>query len=706
MIVNVVTLVVIALTAVVVLINYLENRKMPGGVRSSMLSLGAIIRRGANLFMLREYRIIIPLVLLVALAMTLGVETWSGATLILGGCMSSASCILGMKSATYANVRTAHTADDTWSIRKTVKTALRGGSISGLSVQGFGLLGLVIVILANYDGLLYPQNNGHGLILQVACNPAAQRLFMYSLGCSLVALTNRVAGGNFTKAADISADIVAKNVHNLPEDDSRMPNTVADFIGDNVNDVAGNCSDLLESFVATVVSAILNASMQYQAGKISLDMLKSMMGYPVLLAACGLFSCVVAILITLWRGAGNKPSSILNLVTYISAGGTTIFGGIAAYLLFASADLSSSFALGWLSPWLAGFCGIFSGVAIGKITEHYTGIDKKPVIEIAEFSKEGEAFNVTKGDAVGERSCLAPSLVVALAIVMASSICGIYGIAIASVGMLSFVGAIVSIDAFGPIADNAGGIAESCELGEQVRSITDAADAAGNTTAAIGKGLAIGSAAFATISLMVTYVSSYTLGLKEAQLNIVAPLVIAGALVGGAIIKYFSGMLTDNTIDSAYKMAAEGERQLAIPGVLERKVTPDYDKVIQIASDEALHKMLTPSLLMLLTPLIGGMLFGAEFVGGILVGATIMAIPDAVFMGNSGGAFDNAKKYIESGLLKGCAKGSAAHKAAVSGDTVGDTRKDVVGVALDIGIKLMSTVANTLSPIFASMHLF
>jgi len=706
MVVYYVTLAVVAVTAVVVIKNFLEVRKMPNDINDLMLSLAEIIRKGANLFMRREYRIIVPLIAIVAIAMTLGVETWSGLALILGGCMSSASCILGMKSATYANVRTTHTAEKYKSIGETVKTAFRGGSISGLSVQGFGLLGLVIVILLNYDGLLNPQNNGHGLLLNIACNPASQRLFMYSLGSSLVALTNRVAGGNFTKAADISSDIVAKNVHNLPEDDSRMPNTVADFIGDNVNDVAGNCSDLLESFVATIVSAILNANMQYQAGKISLDLLKSMISFPVILAACGLLSCVLAVCITLHRTAGNNPSSILNLVTYVSAGGTSILGGIMANVLFAEEVAGNAFRFGWISPWVASLCGILSGVAIGKITEYYTGMDKRPVKEIAEFSKEGEAFNFTKGDAVGERSCLAPIIVIALAIVISSSICGVYGIAIASVGMLSFVGAIVSIDAFGPIADNAGGIAESCGLGEDVRAITDLADAAGNTTAAIGKGLAIGSAAFATISLMVTYVSSYTLGLKEAQLNIIAPLVIAGAIVGAAIIKYFSGILTDNTIDSAYKMAEEGERQLAIPGVLERKVTPDYDRVIQLASDEALRKMLQPSLLMLLVPAIGGMLFGPEFVGGILVGATIVAIPDAIFMGNSGGAFDNAKKYIESGMLEGCPKGSAAHKAAVSGDTAGDTRKDVVGVALDIGIKLMSTVANTMAPVFATTHLF
>lgn len=355
-----------------------------------------------------------------------------------------------------------------------------------------------------------------------------------------------------------------------------MPNTIADFIGDNVNDIAG-----------------INATMQYQMGKIDGAMLKAMFSYPMLLAA----------------------------------GGTLILGGIAAYYSFTDQATNLDFHFGRISPWIASICGIISGIAIDKITEYYTGIDKKPVRKVAEYQREGEAFNITKGDAVGERSCLGPSVVIGLAIIIAFVTCGMYGITIASAGMLSFVGTIMSI-------------------------------------------------------------------------------IMAGALIGAALIKYFSGILTDNTIDSAYKMAEEGERQLAIPSVLERKVAPDYDKVITMASDEALRKMLQPSLMMLLVPVFGGLLFGAEFVGGILIGATLMAISDAVFMGNPGGAYDNAKKYIESGYLEGCAKGSPAHKAAASGDTVGDIRKDVVGVALDIGIKLMSTVANSLAPLFASAHLF
>lgn len=691
------------------LVNYLDVRKMPEEIPAPLLELAAIIRRGANVFMKREYRIIIPVGLGIALFMTLFVEQASGLTLLLGGCMSSATCIWGMKGATYANVRTTHTASRTFSNGRTVQMATRGGSVSGLSVHSFGLLGLLIVILVNLEGFLNPTNNGRALLLNANCNPVSQRLFAYSLGCSVVALFNRVAGGNYTKAADISADIVAKNVHNMPEDDSRMPNTIADFIGDNVNDIAGNCSDLLESFVATVVSAMMNATMQYQMGNMSQAALRSTLIYPLLLASCGLLSCTIAVLYITRKGhnPSDTPAKELNLVTYIASGSTLALNVVLAYVIFHGHANEMGFRCGWVSPWIASACGIFSGVAIGKLTEYYTGMDKRPVREIAEFSREGEAFNITKCDAVGERSSLAPSIVIGLSIIIAPIVCGTYGIAVASVGMLSFVGAIVSIDAFGPIADNAGGIAESCHLDSAVREVTDAADAAGNTTAAIGKGLAIGSAAFATISLITTYVSSYTANLSgEPTLNIVSPVVMAGAIIGAALIKYFSGVLTDNTIDSAYKMAEEGERQLAIPGVLEYKVTPDYDRVITMASDEALRKMLKPSLLMLLVPVFSGMIFGPELVGGILIGATIVAIPDAIFMGNSGGAADNAKKYIESGLLVGHGKGSLAHRAAVAGDTTGDTRKDVVGVALDIGIKEMSITANTMAPVFAACRIF
>ena len=349
--------------------------------------------------------------------------------------------------------------------------------------------------------------------------------------------------------------------------------------------------------------------------------------------------------------------------------------------------------------------GIVSGVAIGIITEYYTSTDYKPTRRLAEIAPEGSAFLITKGDAVGSRSSLLPVLVIGVALYLSGNACGTYGIALSALGMLAFVGATVSIDAFGPIADNAGGIAESTHLSADVRVITDKLDAVGNTTAAIGKGFAIGSAAFATVSLIVAYVGSYASNGQEPVLNIASFVVVAGGIIGGALIEYFSAVLTDNTIESAKKMADIGDEQLSIPGVLEGTVKPDYNMMIHLAAKNALHKMLLPSLLALAIPIVGGFLFGVQFVGGLLIGATIVAIPRAIFMGNSGGAFDNAKKYIEGGFLKGHGKGTEAHKCAVVGDTVGDTRKDVVGVALDIFIKMMSTVANTLAVVFSHFSL-
>ena len=300
---------------------------------------------------------------------------------------------------------------------------------------------------------------------------------------------------------------------------------------------------------------------------------------------------------------------------------------------------------------------------------------------------------------------MAPVLVIGVALLISGYLCGTYGVAVAALGMLSFVGATVSIDAFGPIADNAGGIAESCHLAPDVRVITDKLDAIGNTTAAIGKGFAIGSAAFATVSLIVSYVGNFTSAGDALVLNFASVPVVAGGIIGGALVEYFSAMLTDNTIDSAKIMADVGDRMMSIPGVLEGTTTPDYNEMIQLAAKEAIRKMVLPSVIALLVPLAGGFLFGVQFVGGLLVGATVVAIPRAIFMGNSGGAFDNAKKYIESGQLEGAGKGSPAHKASVTGDTIGDTRKDVVGVALDIFIKLMSTVANTLASVFIHISL-
>ena len=695
----IIVLCVVLLAIAYVFYNFFRIRKMEEGT-SEMVEMAGIIRSGASTFMKTEYKTIVIVVILVAALFSLFVEKTSGITFIMGSLMSSIVCVLGMRSATYANVRTANKARQSLSIGETVKVALCGGSISGLAVQAFGMLGLVAVLLiwgVDKDA------TGTGFLANLTCNPSIMRISCYSLGCSLVAMFNRVAGGNYTKAADISSDILAKLRHDMPEDDSRVPNVVADFIGDNVNDIAGNCSDLLESFVATMSASVMIALTVFQkATGFSEATFNATIIYPIVLAGGGLLGCVLGLGSAAIRKMGNNPSRELNLATYISSGLTVVLGLVATYVVFHKVDLYDSFIAGWVSPWISAVLGIASGVAIGMITEYYTSTDYKPTRKLAELAPEGEAFIVTKGDAIGSRSCLLPIAIIGIALFISGKVCGTYGIAISALGMLAFVGTTVSIDAFGPIADNAGGLAESCHLDANVRVITDKLDSVGNTTAAIGKGFAIGSAAFATVSLIVAFVPN----IKGEVLDFANYVVVAGGIIGGALIEYFSALLTDNTIESARLMADEGDRQLSVPGVLEGKVHPDYNKCIEMAAKQALKKMLAPSLLALLIPVVGGILFGLEFVGGLLVGATIVAIPRAIFMGNSGGAFDNAKKYIEGGFLDGHGKGSPAHKASVTGDTVGDTRKDVVGVALDIFIKMMSTVANTLATVIGSIRLF
>ena len=696
----VIAIIVVLIALFVACLNYRYIKQLDEGT-PEMVELAGTIRSGANTFLKTEFKIIAIVVAIVAVIFSLCIEKFSGLTFLAGSLMSSAACLIGMKGATYANVRTTNTARTTKSIGETVKVALRGGSISGLSVQGFCLLGLVgiLIILNGMDVTA----KSTGFIPLIESNAFGLRLTTYSLGCSLVAMFNRVAGGNYTKAADISADIVGKVDFDLPEDDSRNPSTIADFIGDTVNDIAGNCSDLLESTAATIVSCIIIAITLAKGA--SGELLDAAMHFPVLAAAGGLFGSIVGILYAQSAKGRDNPSKQLDLATYIAAGIAILASFGASYYFFGNIELFDSFKIGWLSPALSGLLGVVSGVAIGKITEYYTSTDFKPVKDLASVSPEGSAFVVTLGDAVGSRSCLLPVLTIAVSLVVSGMICGAYGIAVASMGMLSFVATTVTIDAFGPIADNAGGIAESCHLDESVRKITDKLDAVGNTTAAIGKGFAIGSAAFATVSLIFAYVGNYS-DAAEPVLNFASYIVIAGAMVGGALIEFFTALLTKNTIDSAKKMADESIRQLKVPGVIEGKVRPEYDKCIEMASKEALRKMLAPSLLAMLVPVIGGVIFGVEFVGGILVGATLVAVTRAIFMGNSGGAFDNAKKYVESGALAGYGKGSDAHKATVVGDTVGDTRKDVVGVALDIFIKMMSTVANTLATVFVHFHIF
>ena len=700
---------VVVLALVYVAFNYFRIKKMPEGT-ADMIELSGIIRSGAQTFLKTEFKSIAIVVAAVAVIFTLCVEKTSGITFLIGALMSSIVCVLGMQSATYANVRTSNKARESLSIGETVKVALCGGSISGLAVQGFGMLGFLAVLLC-FGGVKHDAESSGLLIKALTCNPYIMRISTYSLGCSIVAMFNRVAGGNYTKAADISSDILGKLRHDLPEDDSRIPNTIADFIGDNVNDIAGNCSDLLESFVATMSASLMISVTLFKTAlaegetQITDATFNATILFPVILAGCGLVGCLIGLGLANIKKMGDNPSKELDLSTWISAGCTIVFGGVASYFIFKDVPLYTEFKLGWASPWVSSIMGIVSGIAIGIITEYYTSTDHKPTQKIAEMCTEGEAFVVTKGDAVGSRSVLLPVLVIIIALIVSGIIGGSYGIAISALGMLAFVGATVSIDAFGPIADNAGGLAEACHLAPDVRKITDKLDAVGNTTAAIGKGFAIGSAAFATVSLIMAYVGSYSGDVAVPVLNFATFFVVAGGILGGALVEYFSAILTDNTIDAAKIMADVGDKQMT-QEVLDGKAKPDYNMMIAMAAKEAIRRMVVPSVLALLIPVIGGFLLGPEFVGGILVGATIVAIPRAIFMGNSGGAFDNAKKYIEQGMLKGHGKGSPAHKAAVTGDTIGDTRKDVVGVALDIFIKLMSTVANTITPIISRYHIF
>jgi len=695
--------------------NFVDLRNHDEG-SAEMKELAGIIRDGASTFMGREYRVIIPTVILFAVLYSLFTERFAGAALLFGSALNMTAVEIGMRAGTYGNVRTTNAARTTKALSRTMRIALLGGSISGFAVPAFGLFGFLVIWLLSGGANAHAVSSG--LLGLNTCNPVTMRLGCFSLGFSLVGMFNRVAGGNYTKAADISADIVGKNVHNMPEDDSRMPNTIADFIGDCVNDIAGNISDLGESFVATPVACILIAM---QLFKDDPAMLSAACLFPIMLSAGGLLSSLIGVSSVILANRkrvkvgpnGEKaivsreiadPSVELDLATYLSAIMVFIIGLVGAFFVFGKGN--TYFKYGLLSPWAASVLGVISSVVVGKLTEYYTSMKFAPVQKLETMAYEGDSFVVTEGDAIGYRSTLWPVLVIGISMIIAYRICGTYGIAIAGLGMLSFVGTTVSIDAFGPIADNAGGIAESCHLEPEVRKITDQLDAVGNTTAAIGKGNAIGSAAFATVSLIMSYIGSYAT--EDIGLLSVVVYLVVGIIVGGALVMYFSALLTDNTIVAAKQLADAGEEQLKIPGVLEGTVKPDYTSIIELAANNALKHMLVPSVMALVTPILFGFTFGPNFVLGILIGSTAVAVGLALYNGNSGGAFDNAKKSIE--IKRATDPDNAdlirAHKASVTGDTVGDTRKDVVGVALDIFIKTMSTVSNTLAQLFVAFHLF
>lgn len=696
--------------------NFIGVKNLDEGT-DRMKEIAAAIRVGANAFITYEYKIIAVVVVIIAIAFAAiftvqyGEFSWEPSVCFMIGVIMSASAgWVGMKIATYANVRVSNTARNTKNIGSTLKVALKGGSVMGLCVGGFALLGLFLVYIIFGFGL-----NMLDIEALRGAHVFTQCLSCYALGCSIVAMFNRVGGGIYTKAADMGADLVGKTEAHIPEDDPRNPATIADNVGDNVGDVAGLGSDLLESFVGAISSAIILAVSLYLSNvannlEVSDDMLSKMMYFPLVFAAIGLIASILGIAYVLLKKGSDNPHRDLNISTWSAAGITIIGGFVATYLLFNGENAYilkvAGFNIGFISPWIAASLGVVSGVIIGGIAEYYTSYDYKPTQTIAQASKEGAALTITQGLSVGMKSCMYPLIVLGITTYASYAVSGMFGIAMAAVGMLSFVSATVSVDTYGPISDNAGGIAEMSELEPEVREITDKLDSVGNTTAAIGKGFAIGSASLAALSLMVSFLYAFQPEGSSLDLNFTNPLILAGALVGGALPYLFSGMLIEAVANAARKMVEEVRRQFKeIPGILEGKAKPDYKTCIEISSQGALKEMRMPAIISIIFPVIAGFLFGPYFVGGLLIGATLSAIMLAIFTGNAGGAWDNGKKYIESGAIEGQGKGSPAHDAAVVGDTVGDPLKDTVGPSLDILIKIMSTVSLVAAVMFYNYNL-
>ena len=702
-----VVLVIIIIAALAALgfaaLNYKSIKSMDEGTER-MSEIAQAIRIGADAFMKYEYKILIVVAILVAVALGVFVSWYTGVCFIIGTLMSGAAGWVGMKAATHANVRVANTARLTKKMGETLKVAFKGGSVMGLSVGGFALLGIFIVYLVfgkalgqlNIENATTLYKNWMG----VEFVPFTMSLSGYALGCSVIALFNRIGGGIYTKAADMGADLVGKTEAGIPEDDPRNPATIADNVGDNVGDVAGLGSDLLESFVGSISAAsILGVHLFLSNSNIGTELLEKLLYYPMIFAACGLLSCVLGIASLLSRkNLSDNPHRELNGATWVSAGLTMVIGLVLTLVLLKDVPAESfkeiGFALGAVSPWVGAALGIISGILIGFIAEYYTSYDYAPTKKVAAASKEGSALTITQGMAVGMISCMAPLIVLGVSLYVSYLVGGMFGVAMAGAGMLSFVSATVSVDTYGPISDNAGGIAEMSKLDPEVREITDTLDSVGNTTAAIGKGFAIGSAAFAALSLMISFLYSFNDPTTPLQLNLMDPLTLVGALVGAALPYMFSGLLIEAVAKAARKMVDEVRRQFKEkPGILAGTDTPDYKTCIEISSKGALAEMKLPSLLAILVPLGTGFLLGPWFVGGLLIGATVSAIMLAIFTGNVGGSWDNGKKYIESGAIEGEGKGTDAHAAAVVGDTVGDPLKDTVGPSLDILIKIMSNVS-------------
>lgn len=694
-------------------LNFYLVRKMKEGTER-MQEIAAAIREGANAFIRYEYKIVAIIGSAIAILLGVVISWETGVSFVVGAVMSAMAGLVGMKIATYANVRVANEANNTRNTGKTVKVAFRGGSVMGLCVAGFALLGILIVYFAFGVGTgMLTVTNGE---IASKINPITGQSYTlslilsgYALGCSIIAMFNRVGGGIYTKAADMGADLVGKTEAHIPEDDPRNPATIADNVGDNVGDVAGLGADLLESYVGSIMScAILAIELFTHSTFSSTTLYAKMIAFPILFAGIGLIACVLGIAFPLVKKKlSDNPHFELNLATWISAGLAIVLGFVLCFFLFNGETddqlTLAGFKLGKLTPWIAATIGIAVGIIIGIISEYYTSYDFKPTKKIAQASKEGPALTITQGMATGMISCMLPVVCLGAAIFACYALGGMYGVGCGAMGMLCFVATTVSVDTYGPISDNAGGIAEMSGLDKEVRTITDKLDSVGNTTAAIGKGFAIGSAALATVSMMSSYLYSF---MPELILNIISRDVLVGAVVGAALPYLFSGMLINSVAKAARSMVKEVRRQFKeIPGILEGTARPDYKTCITISSQGALKEMIAPAIVAIAFPVLCGFLFGAEFVGGILIGATLSAIMLAIFTGNAGGAWDNAKKFIEAGGVEGAGKGTSTHDAAIVGDTVGDPLKDTVGPSLDILIKIMSTVSLVCVVVFSEFNL-